>query len=105
MAERVEQEEIGVSKVPFLGDIPVLGMLFRQESSQTVSRNLAIFLRPTLVSTKNQRNQVLKTWRTNLGEKLFEYNGNEMISKKPTPVGQRLNIPSLRPKLRPVIGN
>jgi general secretion pathway protein D len=102
---RVEQEEIGVSKVPFLGDIPVLGMLFKQESSQTISRNLAIFLRPTLVSAKNQRNQVLKTWRTNLGRELFEYEGNEMVSKKPKPVGQRLNIPSLRPKLRPVTGN
>lgn len=102
---RVEQEEIGVSKVPFLGDIPVLGMLFRQETSQTISRNLAIFLRPTLVSTKNQRNQVLKTWRTNLGGELYKYKGNEMVTRKPTPVGQRLNIPSLRPKLRPVTGN
>ena len=97
---QVEQEEIGVSKVPILGDIPVLGMLFRQESSKTVSRNLAIFLRPTLVSTEKQRNKVVEIWRTNLEDKLFDYEDNEMMSRSPTPVGQRLKIPTLRPKLR-----
>ena len=102
---QVEQEEIGVSKVPILGDIPVLGMLFRQESSKTVSRNLAIFLRPTLVSTEKQRNKVVEIWRTNLEDKLFDYEDNEMMSRSPTPVGQRLKIPTLRPKLRTSGGN
>jgi general secretion pathway protein D len=102
---RVEQEEIGVSKVPILGDIPLLGMLFRQESSKTVSRNLAIFLRPTLVSTEKQRNKVVEIWRTNLEDKLFDYEDDEMMSRSPTPVGQRLEIPTLRPKLRTSGGN
>ena len=100
---RVEQEEIGVSKVPVLGDLPVLGMLFRQESSKTVSRNLAIFLRPTLVSTEVQRAQIIETWRTELGSKLFNYEDEKKIfSNTPTPVGERLLIKSLRPKMRPV---
>jgi len=100
---RVEQEEIGVSKVPVLGDLPVLGMLFRQESSKTVSRNLAIFLRPTLVSTEVQRAQIIETWRTELGSKLFNYEDEKKIfSNTPTPVGERLPIKSLRPKMRPV---
>ena len=99
----VEQEEIGVSKVPVLGDLPVLGMLFRQESSKTVSRNLAIFLRPTLVSTEVQRAQIIETWRTELGSKLFNYEDEKKIfSNTPTPVGERLLIKSLRPKMRPV---
>ena len=100
---RVEQEEIGVSKVPVLGDLPVLGMLFRQESSKTVSRNLAIFLRPTLVSTEVQRAKIIETWRTELGSKLFNYEDEKKIfSNTPTPVGERLPIKSLRPKMRPV---
>lgn len=103
---RVEQEEIGVSKVPFLGDLPVLGMLFRQESSKSVSRNLAIFLRPTLVSTEVQRAQIIETWRTELGSKLFNYeNEKKILSNTPTPVGERLPIKSLRPKMRPVDRN
>jgi type II secretory pathway component GspD/PulD (secretin) len=80
-------------------------MLFRQESSKTVSRNLAIFLRPTLVSTEKQRNKVVEIWRTNLEDKLFDYEDNEMMSRSPTPVGQRLKIPTLRPKLRTSGGN
>ena len=38
-----------VSKVPLLGDIPVLGHLFRSTSSKTTKRNLMVFIRPTIV--------------------------------------------------------
>ncbi len=38
-----------VAKVPLLGDIPVLGYLFRASSSSKVKRNLLVFLRPTLL--------------------------------------------------------
>jgi general secretion pathway protein D len=38
-----------VSKVPGLGDIPVLGNLFRYRSSNTLKRNLMIFLKPTIL--------------------------------------------------------
>lgn len=37
------------SKVPVLGDIPILGELFRSRSSSTVKRNLMVFIRPTIV--------------------------------------------------------
>ena len=97
---RVEQEEIGVSKVPFFGDLPFLGPLFTQESSKTVSRNLAIFLRPTIVSNQIQRAKVVKAWRADLGEKLFNYGGNKLRSRDPIPIGKRLEIGSLRPKVR-----
>ena len=102
---RVEQEEISVSKVPFLGDIPVLGVLFKQESSKTVSRNLAIFLRPTLVSTRAQRDKIVEAWKIDLGEKLFSYDEKKVGSRDPVPVGNRLNVPSLRPKMRQSNGN
>jgi general secretion pathway protein D len=38
------------SKVPWLGDIPVLGWLFRSSSSEHVKSNLMVFLRPTIVN-------------------------------------------------------
>ena len=38
-----------VSKVPALGDIPVLGNLFRYRSSTKTRRNLMVFLRPTIL--------------------------------------------------------
>ena len=39
----------GVQKVPVLGDIPVLGTLFRYKTRSHVKTNLMVFLRPTLV--------------------------------------------------------
>lgn len=39
-----------VSKVPLLGDIPLLGWLFRSKSVNQVKSNLMVFLRPTIVS-------------------------------------------------------
>ena len=97
---RVEQEETGVSKIPFFGDLPLLGALFTQESSQTVSRNLAIFLRPTIVSNQTQRAKVLEAWRTDLGDKLFSYEDNQLRSRDPIPIGTRLILEPLRPKAR-----
>ena len=39
----------GVQKVPVLGDIPILGGLFRYKTRSHTKTNLMIFLRPTLV--------------------------------------------------------
>ena len=39
----------GVQKVPLLGDIPVIGALFRYKTRSRAKTNLMIFLRPTLV--------------------------------------------------------
>jgi general secretion pathway protein D len=39
----------GVQKVPVLGDIPLLGALFRYKTRSHVKTNLMVFLRPTLV--------------------------------------------------------
>ncbi len=39
------------SKVPFFGNIPGIGRLFRADSEDTVKRNLLIFLRPTVIRT------------------------------------------------------
>ena len=97
---RVEQEETGISKVPFFGDLPFLGALFTQESSKTVSRNLAIFLRPTIVSNQSQRAKVLEAWRTDLGDKLFNYEDNQLRSRDPIPIGKRLILEPLRPQAR-----
>nr|WP_225622484.1 type II secretion system secretin GspD [Musicola keenii] len=42
------------SKVPLLGDIPVLGNLFRSKSLTVSKRNLMLFLRPTIIRDRQQ---------------------------------------------------
>ena len=40
-------------KVPLLGDIPLLGALFRYKSVKKIKTNLMVFLRPTILRTSN----------------------------------------------------
>jgi len=44
-----DDEEIEIDKVPLLGDVPVVGRLFRNDSKSRVKRNLMVFLRPTII--------------------------------------------------------
>ncbi|MEQ9845349.1 type II secretion system secretin GspD [Pectobacterium brasiliense] len=42
------------NKVPLLGDIPVLGYLFRSNSTETKKRNLMLFIRPSIIRDRSQ---------------------------------------------------
>lgn len=44
----------GVEKVPGLGDIPILGNLFKYQKRSRVKTNLMVFLRPTVIRTNEQ---------------------------------------------------
>ncbi|KXO09724.1 General secretion pathway protein D [Moritella sp. JT01] len=44
-----EQVIESISKVPWLGDIPWIGNLFKSTSSSTKKRNLMIFIKPTII--------------------------------------------------------
>jgi general secretion pathway protein D len=46
------------TKVPVLGDIPILGMLFRHKSSLTKKRNLLIFLTPYIVRSADDFKEI-----------------------------------------------
>ncbi len=45
--DELEESE---SKVPFLGDIPGLGRLFKSTTTNTVKRNLMVFIHPTILT-------------------------------------------------------
>ncbi|TBW59481.1 type II secretion system protein GspD [Marinobacter halodurans] len=67
-----EDYSVAKSKVPFLGDIPYLGALFRSESKTKIKRNLLVFLRPKIILSKgdvatitDEKYQGL--WNINLG--------------------------------------
>ena len=69
-----EDYKTKVSKVPFLGDIPWIGALFRSTETKRVKRNLLVFLRPTILRDKEKTRQVSEEkfnalWELNLGIK------------------------------------
>jgi general secretion pathway protein D len=51
-------ERISVDKVPFLGDIPVLGKIFQSKSKSRQRTNLMVFLRPTIVRSVDDMREV-----------------------------------------------
>jgi general secretion pathway protein D len=63
----------GVSKVPFLGDIPVLGELFTHTSDVEREQNVVIYLTPYIVR-KSDDLQKLKSMLSELEEVQTRYN-------------------------------
>lgn len=53
-----DRVEDGVEKVPGLGDIPVVGNLFKYQTRKGTKTSLMVFLRPTVIRTNFQSNNV-----------------------------------------------
>jgi len=55
-----EDVQESVQKVPLLGDIPIIGHLFKSTTNSTRKRNLMVFLRPTIITDANMMNTMAK---------------------------------------------
>ena len=75
-------------KVPLLGDIPLLGMLFRYKSVKKVKTNLMVFLRPTILRTKNDNLNLTRSKYNFIRSKqlLLEEEGVSLLSDETQPV-------------------
>jgi type IV pilus assembly protein PilQ len=52
----LKQKENGThSKVPFFGDIPLIGYLFKNKSINVTRRNLLVFMTPTVIKMENAK--------------------------------------------------
>lgn len=90
-----DKEVKGKQKVPLLGDIPIIGNLFKQTTSANEKINLMVFLTPTIlrdpkdmsrvsVQKNDQRRKFNKT--NNVGENkgLYNYGYDESMNMAPT---------------------
>jgi general secretion pathway protein D len=73
------------SKVPLLGDIPILGWLFKSKSTKHVKRNLMVFLRPTVVLDKQKATTLTQDKYNGIWE--FELSGDVEVDS----VDRRMN--------------
>ena len=55
-----EAQVNNITKVPILGDIPVLGMLFQQHTSQTQKNNLLLILTPHIVRDQTDLRRIFE---------------------------------------------
>jgi general secretion pathway protein D len=47
-----DQQSVTTAKVPYLGDIPVLGNLFKTRSNDKIKRNIIVFITPYIIREK-----------------------------------------------------
>lgn len=72
-----EDYRVSHSKVPLLGDIPLLGALFRSETRERQKRNLIVFLRPTILREEGEADDVARTQFKRLWEVNMEMRDDE----------------------------
>ena len=66
----VEKETKNESKVPVLGDIPILGWLFKGSASKRQKNNLLVFIKPTIIKGKSQKEDTKKLFGKKLEERI-----------------------------------
>ena len=49
-----DNERRTIEKIPLLGDIPILGQLFRNRNRSRTKTNLMVFIRPTIIRTREE---------------------------------------------------
>ena len=75
------------TKVPVLGDIPVLGWMFRKRTESNERANLYIFLTPRVIKSPLEAQEILKDKRGKMGTvqeggiKLYEENQTPLPDK------------------------
>ncbi len=64
------------TKVPFLGDLPLVGGLFRSTSIDTDRTNLMVFIHPVILKDQLQSNEITADRYLSIREKQDEYNNS-----------------------------
>lgn len=91
--------ESGMEKVPFLGDIPLLGALFRYETRKRTRTNLVIFLRPQILRDRNDYSGLTQSrYDFVVGEQQrLDPPGRLMKDEPPVPVLPEITPPATLP--------
>jgi general secretion pathway protein D len=55
-----DNERRTIQRIPILGDIPIIGQLFRSRSRSRTKTNLMVFIRPTILSSAEDRRAVME---------------------------------------------
>lgn len=93
-----ERESDGVNKVPVLGDIPVLGWLFKRKSTAAEKTNLLVFITPRISSSPGAVNALYREKSVTMDQAVREY--NEAVGKPLPP-----DAPSVAPPGRAAFDN
>ncbi len=76
-----ENDEDTVTKVPLLGDIPLLGNLFKYRTISKQKTNLLVFISPTVIKTPADIGRVTQERSEAFGKRTSTYKEGELIVK------------------------
>ena len=80
-----DEDTITESKIPLLGDIPVIGWLFKNSSIQTIKKNLVVFLTPKIIRNSAGHRAILSRKMTDRINWIKQNSGGR------DPYGERFN--------------
>ena len=70
------------SKVPFLGDIPILGNLFKSSNNSDREKVLMMFIRPTIIRTPEDANKLSQSKFEHLKTRDFKGNEDSAVARQ-----------------------
>ena len=76
-----EREDVSINKIPILGDIPVLGWLFKNTSRQKTKTNLLVFLTPHIVKEAEQLMKLSNDKRMEFAKTEERFKQGELLVK------------------------
>jgi len=87
-----DDENDTVQKVPFLGDIPILGAMFRYKRNVKDKKNLMVFLHPTILRDGAITSQISSSKYTAIREQQIRSRGEdgEAVAKSLAPIMPRV---------------
>ena len=78
---RTKSLEKSKSQTPGLSEIPIFGVLFKQNGSKVIERSLAIFLKATVVTETNSKIRILENWEGEFDKSFDNLNSEKFDTK------------------------
>lgn len=76
-----EKEEVNINKVPLLGDVPVLGWIFKNKKQEKKKTNLLIFLTPHIVKESEHLEKLSENKRSEFARAEERFKQGELLVK------------------------
>ncbi len=103
-----EAVQDSVSKVPLLGDIPVLGVLFSQKETTRTKRNLMVFIRPIIMRDNVAASRYTTNKYNEFRDQQMRFSQNPLgfavpgeYPMLPESTGYNINMPTAKPVVAP----
>ncbi len=87
------EEDKSVQKLPVLGDLPLIGQLFRYNTHTLIKQDLMVFIRPVIMSRRSADKQTMNRYAYARHQELDI--ATEAIRKNPTPLLPKLKEPNV----------